>query len=66
MRKNNKELYEHYKNIIEDNRDILIRARQITGNPEYQKAQSYFRTLKSRGAIKERPTIENGYKIEVK
>lgn len=58
-----KELYNHYKQIIEQNRNTLIAARKVLGSAEYQKAQSYFRTLKIRGKITERPTLENGYRI---
>lgn len=57
------DLYSHYKQVIEQNRNTLIAARKVLGSTEYRKAQAYFRTLKSRGQIIERPTLENGYKI---
>lgn len=60
--------YIKYYEYMQTVRPKLITAEKtiddIKNSKEWKTAYGYFQTLYNRGQIKERPTKENGYKIE--
>lgn len=68
MKRNSVERFDTYYAYMESVRPRLIEAekviKEIKGSYEWKRAFNYFQTLYNRGQIKERPTKENGYRIE--
>ena len=63
-----KERFDYYYNYMQSVTPRLIEAentvKEIKESDEWKRAFGYFQTLYTRGQLAERPTRENGYKIE--
>lgn len=57
--------FDYYLSILNSHRDCLLAAQKVKDDPAYKKAMNYMRTQKIRGRIKEVPTKENGFSVEV-
>ena len=56
--------YEYMKNITPKLLEAERIVDEIKSSEEWKLAYGYFQTLYNRGQLKERPTKQNGYKIE--
>ena len=59
------EHYDYMQSVTPELIALEDRIEEIKGSKEWKRAFQYFQTLYNRGKIKERPTKQHGYKIEI-
>ena len=68
MKRNTKDIFQKHYDYMQSVIPRLLEAEKVVAeikcSKEWKRSFNYFQTLYNRGMLKERPTKENGYKIE--
>lgn len=59
------ESFAKHQKVIEENRELLIKADRIRKSSEFRSAMHYFFIQAKRGNITEKPSLDNEYTIKV-